>query len=187
MFCQAVIIGDWFINARLELSTNSLQVRLRSSLQSFLAPKFSVRRAPLVEPCASSCILLASFLCAHHEGIWGVEVQLHSSVTWRQLDVSGYLHISNVSLHREQPPKPVGGSVVPRVDPDPWQKNVFPLPQGIKPRSSVFRSARSLVSVPTTHSPLVRNPIKGLTDREAGKGRNAYSMSCRRKNCPEAT
>lgn len=128
VFCQAVIIVDWFINARLESPTNRLQVRLRSSLQASLAPKFTVRRAPLVEPCASSCIPLASFLCAHREGMWGVEVQLHSFVTWNQLDVSGYLHISTVSLHREQPPKPIEGCVVPRADPDPWQKNVFPLP-----------------------------------------------------------
>jgi hypothetical protein len=55
-------------------STNSLQFRQRSSLQASLTLKFSFCRAPLVEPCASSCIPLASFLCAHHEGMWGVEV-----------------------------------------------------------------------------------------------------------------
>ena len=106
-------------------STNRLQFRLRSFLQASMAPKFSVRRALLVEPCASSCIPLASFLCAHHEGMWGVELQLHSFVTWHQLDVSGYLHISTVSLHREQLPTLTGGCVVPKADPDPWQKNVF--------------------------------------------------------------
>jgi hypothetical protein len=55
---------------------------------------------------------------------------------------------------RDQPPTPIGGWVVPRADMDPWQKNVFPLPRGIEPRSSVSHSARSVVSIPTTLSPV---------------------------------